>query len=684
VRAATLVHLDNAEASATARYCALEETSRLATVALATAQKTLSAAAATKRQLERAREDELEALDCASAAQIAQLERASEAKVQELHAQMEALRLRVLALEQERESSTLAVQQQAAAQREDAEQDAAAKLQAAQDRIAAEETRHGAAEAEVRTAAHKLSVTRGTLDLIRFRVVAGQDAVAEADSVASVLSALTSPALRSTSLAVQEAGLAKLSTLCVRSSSTENADATLQWIARFRDGIPDPPPATATALAALRHQIDTDVVLSAMSADQPADDALAAAAKLYRRYPDLRAAEQSELADLLTVRLPAMLARMGDQAAAQRAFDDVAAAASGAPALLRCHKRCALAGWCVKHGYADQYGALVRNEVLSLATAREVLADVATVHGVLGMTAVRAHTFCKRLLAAPAPPELPPAAAAGVGAAGAGAAADPEGMFAARLTDVQVGAGTGMGPIQGVMSSPLLSLDAAMKLLRHLFADEDIATAVWCAMTFATNFAASSAGSNASGPALHETAALNLYTQQLVYARLNLLLRDEKREKLKPFFPFLKLVLTGLEKLPRQARSIFRGIKADLRAQFKAGQMVTWWGFSSCTTDGAVLQSDAFCGSQGHRTLFIIKAVSARDISMYSSYDSEKEVAADASHCAPGRASPSPPALTGFRARSPPTHPPTHCRCCCRQDVCSKWTLSCRRQATRN
>lgn len=37
---------------------------------------------------------------------------------------------------------------------------------------------------------------------------------------------------------------------------------------------------------------------------------------------------------------------------------------------------------------------------------------------------------------------------------------------------------------------------------------------------------------------------------QLLYGTLNKLLRDEDRSKLKPFFPYLKLLLTALQRLP--------------------------------------------------------------------------------------------------------------------------------------
>ena len=42
------------------------------------------------------------------------------------------------------------------------------------------------------------------------------------------------------------------------------------------------------------------------------------------------------------------------------------------------------------------------------------------------------------------------------------------------------------------------------------------------------------------------------------------LLRNKDREKLKPYFRFLKLLLTGLGKIPSVSGTIFRGIKADM------------------------------------------------------------------------------------------------------------------------
>ena len=48
---------------------------------------------------------------------------------------------------------------------------------------------------------------------------------------------------------------------------------------------------------------------------------------------------------------------------------------------------------------------------------------------------------------------------------------------------------------------------------------------------------------------------------QLLYERLNKLLRDEDRAKLKPFFPYLKVLLTALERLPNIEQMVGGGMR---------------------------------------------------------------------------------------------------------------------------
>ena len=48
---------------------------------------------------------------------------------------------------------------------------------------------------------------------------------------------------------------------------------------------------------------------------------------------------------------------------------------------------------------------------------------------------------------------------------------------------------------------------------------------------------------------------------QLLFAKLNELLRDEDRSKLKPFFPYLKLLLTALDRLPNIKQMVGGGMR---------------------------------------------------------------------------------------------------------------------------
>jgi hypothetical protein len=129
-----------------------------------------------------------------------------------------------------------------------------------------------------------------------------------------------------------------------------------------------------------------------------------------------------------------------------------------------------------------------------------------------------------------------------------------------------------------------------------------------------------------------ESAAIILYTmswephEQCLYFVLNLTLRTEERENLKPWFLYLKLILTALSRLPSTRRSVFRGIKMNLAEQYPQGREFIWWGFSSCTPSIEALQKQQFLGNTGPRTLFFIDCDTGKDISRFSFYKSEEEI----------------------------------------------------------
>eukprot|EP00729_Bicosta_minor_P020448 gene20448-biopygen18272 len=82
-----------------------------------------------------------------------------------------------------------------------------------------------------------------------------------------------------------------------------------------------------------------------------------------------------------------------------------------------------------------------------------------------------------------------------------------------------------------------------------------------------------------------EAASINIYTQETpnIYRKLNSMLRDGDRDPLKPWFPFLKLLLTALHKLPSCPGTYNRIVSADIASQYTKGMKMVWWEFSSAT-----------------------------------------------------------------------------------------------------
>ena len=115
------------------------------------------------------------------------------------------------------------------------------------------------------------------------------------------------------------------------------------------------------------------------------------------------------------------------------------------------------------------------------------------------------------------------------------------------------------------------------------------------------------------------------------YKMLNQLLRDVDRTPLEPFFPYLRLILTGLRRLPKDTAAMYRGVRvafADLDGakDYVQGGLVVWWPFNSSTQDLAMLEeNDQFLGTTGKRTLFIINLATARNILQFSVFKKEAE-----------------------------------------------------------
>ena len=117
-----------------------------------------------------------------------------------------------------------------------------------------------------------------------------------------------------------------------------------------------------------------------------------------------------------------------------------------------------------------------------------------------------------------------------------------------------------------------------------------------------------------------------LYTQHCcLYPMLNNTLRDHGDPgELSAFLPYLKLLLTALNKLPLVRAKVYRGVKGDLHKEYSQLQdeVFRWWAFSS--TSIRQTKADCFMGD-GDQTLFAIDAIGV-DIGAFSAYPDEGEV----------------------------------------------------------
>ena len=173
-------------------------------------------------------------------------------------------------------------------------------------------------------------------------------------------------------------------------------------------------------------------------------------------------------------------------------------------------------------------------------------------------------------------------------------------------------------PIRGYEKEPLLPLAVAVQPLVELFNDLDMMV----------DIAKRNSKKPSDGLTPNESAAIHLYTMQWqepnlsLYDILNDTLRSERRESLKPWFRYLKLILTALYKLPSEKSTVWRGVRGNLSDQYDDD--CVWWGFSSCTNSVDVIEH--FVGKSGVRTLFNIECISGKAIRAHSFYKKESEI----------------------------------------------------------
>jgi hypothetical protein len=119
-----------------------------------------------------------------------------------------------------------------------------------------------------------------------------------------------------------------------------------------------------------------------------------------------------------------------------------------------------------------------------------------------------------------------------------------------------------------------------------------------------------------------------------LYNKLNAALRKEDRNAVKPYFPYLRLLITAMAKLKKEQgsedRTLNRGVNKELVLThpdvYRQSQTLRWWPFSSCTKQIEELETKQFMGTEGERTLFQITTSKGVDVSDFSAVKREAEV----------------------------------------------------------
>jgi hypothetical protein len=168
-------------------------------------------------------------------------------------------------------------------------------------------------------------------------------------------------------------------------------------------------------------------------------------------------------------------------------------------------------------------------------------------------------------------------------------------------------------PIFGYEDSPVLTLEEAV---------EKIVPLISHAMDYVTT-AKKNYNRHSDLLTQDESAAVYLYSMPTpFFSRLNDTLRIENRHALKPWFAFLKLFITALEKLPSTRKTVWRGVSGDVSSIFADGDVHIWWSVNSCSMDLKVVEK--FLSETG--TVFAIDAIDAKDISAFSTFPEEQEI----------------------------------------------------------
>lgn len=180
------------------------------------------------------------------------------------------------------------------------------------------------------------------------------------------------------------------------------------------------------------------------------------------------------------------------------------------------------------------------------------------------------------------------------------------------------------GAIHGIQKTKIVQLIDAVRfcctpktdlIFKHLKSN------VLASTDFANNFKIDNPKEKLSK---NEIAAIHFYTQETpFYKVLNEKLRHKDRKAANPFFHYLHILTNALKKLPSIKATVHRGVNLDLSKHYQRGKTITWWAFSSTSSNPQVTK--AFLGKK-EKTYYNIQTLRAKNIQRFSSEQSEDEL----------------------------------------------------------
>ena len=175
-----------------------------------------------------------------------------------------------------------------------------------------------------------------------------------------------------------------------------------------------------------------------------------------------------------------------------------------------------------------------------------------------------------------------------------------------------------VSPFQGYELLPLVSLEEAIQPLVGIVPDiEQMLKIVRENGDQSSNHLSSD-----------ESASIRLYTlpRRTVSASFRVILsetlKSPTQQTLSPWFPYLRLFIHALSKLPSLSElpsgplhTVYYGLQEDAPKEYQKDEIIIWWDFLSCTSSIEVLQNSM--DENRPRSIFIIECDSAKDIRNY-------------------------------------------------------------------